>query len=233
MPEETKDQTQKLQKVNLSDVNLPDEDLLLDPTEDAFTFAPPPPDAEYKMKLTMGRDGPQSGKDRDGTYTYVIPIEARITDGEQKDAVLFYNASTRILRGKKICSMAGILTEMGFKVELQTKALTLARTLQKALAKEPIMNCTTQWRAYDIADGPNGRVVATGMEHFPQEEGGAYIPEIKNQRTGITVPARAKIIRFRGKASASGGKAVATPKAAKVAKPTMPALEEEVLSMDE
>lgn len=194
--EETK-VAEELKSVNLNDVNLPDEEIEIDSSEDAFSFGAPPPDKVWLVKLILGQEGPKGGKNASGQHDYVIPIEARIMEeGDYKDAVMFYNASTRMQRGKKICTMAAIIHELGFKVDAKTSKLKLAKGLLGILKQEKTCYVESEWQAFDKNEGKNGRTLCKGMDAFPKTEDNKPIPEIKNVRTGEIIPARAKIVRF-------------------------------------
>ena len=217
MPEEQAVREERdLKPVNLSDVNLVDEEIEYSAEDDAFAQAQPIPDGEYLMKLFLGtgpdqkEPGPMVEVDRRGTE-YIIPIEVRVADGEYKEAVLFYNATTRVPRGKRTCTIAAILAELGYKVEGRTSKVKLVKGLVAALKKEPSIIALTQWGAWDQTQGKRGAMVVRGMENFPKDSKGHVVSEFKNLNTGNMVQAKARVVRFRS--AKKGAPVKGTPKA--------------------
>lgn len=224
------DEQDKLVPIDLSDVNLPNEEVEIDSSEDAFTLAPPIPDGEYLCKAVLGSDGPGKRKDkRSGVVDYEVPIEFRVADGENKDAVLFFNAKTRVPRGKKTCTAAAVLIEAGVKLEGRVMKLDMVTALIKLLKKEPTFFVTSEWGAWDKEAGKNGRMIKRGMANFPEDGKGGHIPQVEVKPVNgspYTVEARSRVVRIRSsKAGKAQGKATAAPKTASAPK----ASKEEVL----
>jgi hypothetical protein len=131
----------------------------LDPTEDAWEFAAPPPKGVYDIKLYPAKGGWKMANydknDPEAVY-FQGALEGRIVsnDPDVNDTVVFIYVSTRIARGKKISTMAGMVAKAGFKCPPSATDVQIAKLFRQVLKKEPVLKGLIDWRgAYKDPEG--------------------------------------------------------------------------------
>src|SRR5476651_2464709 len=94
----------------------------IDPEEDAWSFAAPPPRGVYDMKLFKAKDGLQCGWTKEGddsTLFVTCKLECKLVnskDEEYDGQMVFASVNTKVWRGKHISKMAGLIVKAGYKV---------------------------------------------------------------------------------------------------------------------
>jgi hypothetical protein len=219
--------------VDINDVTFEDElPEGFDPSEDAFETAPPLPDGVYQFKLTLQDENPyESWQDRNGKTQVRANFVGEVVKGVRvhpayKDETVegarcFGSVSTTIPRGKRTCTMAGLLRELsqgaGNKAKKLADALgkvktkdALVKLFDVTIKQEPLLAGSTEWRASEEKDGKAGedsewKLIKKGMENFPKLPDGKFNPAVKTKQGEVT--AKAKIKRWWGETSLSEAEA--------------------------
>lgn len=184
----------------------------LDLTEDAWSFGSPPPHGIYDIKLFTGRDAVKANFDEDGKFThYVVNIESKVvSDNEEYDGAVAFPAlpiSTKIARGKKISTAAGLIVKLGYgqKIPPQVTDKQLANFVEQLLKREPVIKAELDWRGSYSWKNAKGEDIWENVynhcEDFPIKEGVRQHQVNVASKGGGTAEVRAqlRIVRFFGK----------------------------------
>jgi len=185
--------------------------------EDAWEYGAPPPKNAYKLKLFLAKDGIKQSQLSDNTKDvyYVMNLECRIvSDNPEYDGVpVFTRVDTRVYRGKDISTMAGLLVACGYKNTLEKEAtaitpLRLARYMEAALKKEPVVTGELEWRgSYQFLNDKGEETWVNAIKKYedfpmlPDGTGRNHITYITDKTKNVTyeIRAQSQISRFFGK----------------------------------
>lgn len=150
----------------------------LDLEEDAWAASVLPPHDRYNLRPTLAKNGliwnPVSEKH--AVAHYAVNLEMRIVsdDLDVHNYPVFMTVTTKLGRGRKISTCAGMIKKLGFKPPEEMDDKMQAMMLIDALKKEKMVVGEVDWRAsYQEVDGKWKNVCST-MYDFPKEEDGTY-----------------------------------------------------------
>lgn len=209
----------------------------VDTEEDAWEFGPPPPHGIYDVKLFLGRDGVKANFDENGKFThYVVNIESKVvSDNEDWNGAPAFPQmpiSTRMARGKKISTCAGLLVKLGYgdKIKANVTDRALAKGLESALKREPLIKAELDWRgSYSWKNPKNGEDIWENVfnhyEDFPIKDGARLHQVNVASKGGGTAEVRAqlRITRFFGKGDKIPAITATSVAAPTIAQPLAPA----------
>lgn len=201
------DLKEKAKPVDLNDLQLADEAVDINAEADAFAGPPPPTDGDYRVKLSMGRRGVSSGKDKNGRLFYMVDVNAKVNAGEFENRILFDNVSTMVMQNTGTSRMAGVLKALGDPVGGRTSILETTRKFADKLVGEPEVTVQSQWTAY-CADcneenkanpkrGKKNGIVLRGEKRFPQNGDGKHRAQVECPNCGSLLNARAEIVAYK------------------------------------
>lgn len=177
-------------RIDLATAQFLEEDAVsIDTETDQFSFAPPPPDGSYLVKLRMdnekgieGKITSKEAKTPNKKYAQITVI-AEIIDGEFEGR-LIYDRQNTLVSDRGTNSIAGMLLALGQELPPKMSAKDLLQMAQDALAMEPSAKVTGRWEAYSKeANNGKGKKIR-GMKNFPPRVGADGQPikgEYKNQ----------------------------------------------------
>ena len=187
----------------------------LDPNEDAWEYGPPPPKGVYEVKCILARDGITEYKNKNGgsEVNFSIAIDAKIVNNADYDGIpVFPRVSTRMIRGKDICTAAGWLDKYlktyqpNTPLPKEATPRNLLRWIEDALKREPVLKAEIDWRAsyeYTEKDGTTKyENVFNSYDDFPDDPNKAghkaHIVKVQNVHSGLPVEVRAmtQVTRF-------------------------------------
>ncbi len=212
-------QQEKLKKVNPADWGSPEQwgqdgvpigvASVLDPTEDAWEYAPPPPKNRYTLRLLLSDRGFEWGhrdpNDPQSLY-YTCNLECRIVGGDFNEIPVFDTVRTSIPRGKNLSTMMGLLLFIGYKLpKTDLSPRGQAYIFQQLLKREPKCDAFVDWRA--SVQLPNGdwKNIFSSMDDFPDGKGGkSHLYRYRHTNGTVEeVRARARVVKWYKKGDTS------------------------------
>lgn len=181
-------------EVDINNLELVDEQVDVNADADAFAGPPPPDDGDHLVKLSLGRDKVQQGKDKQGRVYYMVHVQAKVLNGPFENRVLFDRVSTMVMQGSGTSRMVGVLKALGEPVGNRVSIVDLTRQFVNRLAGEPEVTVTTQWRGY-CADCEKN--VLRGQKRFPQNGDHTHRHQIECSKDGSLVTAQADIVAYK------------------------------------
>lgn len=181
-------------EVDINDLQLADEQVDVNADADAFAGPPPPDDGDHLVKLSIGRDKVQQGKDKNGRPYYMVHVQGKVIAGPFENRVLFDRVSTMVMQGSGTSRMVGVMKQLGESVGGRVSILDLTRQFVNRLAGEPTVTVTTQWRGYCSDCEKN---VLRGQKRFPENGDHTHRHQFECKTCGSLVNAQADIVAYK------------------------------------
>lgn len=178
----------------------------LDPTEDSFSFAAPPPDGEYDLTLTLSQRGIEARPidekqelSEDNVY-FLANMECLITNNEDwNNTRVFPVVSSRVGRNKNLSTMADLIIRIvgPSVIKPEMSEFEVAELFNKLMAKTPLMKkVPLQWEGYSSEDK---KTIFKGMKEFPEDGKGGYKHQVEyraSNKREETINAQLRVVKW-------------------------------------
>jgi hypothetical protein len=211
--------TQTQTEPDINNLNLMDEVVEVDQNADSEEFFNPPlpDDGEHAVVFALGNRGVKAdrqwegkGKDRKRTGAGFLNVHLQLKQlkdsGEAGGTIAFDNLSTVVMDTNtgRTSRVHAAFDLAGMKLT-QTSLGGLKSEIERAITQSPKAKVVTRWEAQvnvGTKDSPDYQTVVTGQKNFPKlydlngNETGKYNPEVLDPKSGQTVRAQARVIKY-------------------------------------
>ena len=154
------------------------------------------------IKADRGWEGKKPNRKRSGPAFLNIHVQlvALKDDGTEGGTVGFDNLTTIAMGDGQLSSAHAVFDLAGFSIPRRATLAEIKQAVEVAIAKNPTVVCVTRWEA-QVNDGskesPDYRDVLKGQKSFPPAGEGKFNPEVTDAKSGQTVRAQARVVRYK------------------------------------